>query len=431
MTRVVITGMEVATGFGLGVDAFWNGLVHGRNAIRPITRFDAATLPVAIGCDVPDFDYEAYAKQDPDFFYPLPESFANRFSLWTTHSALRSSGLDYRRWVDPTRVGVFLADRENSSIWQIRETAPCQVASAGGNPSMRRDRFVELLRDKQVLDRRARFDRDRISVIAQRRLGIEGPNVAIGTACASGNNAIGEAASYIHEGLIDIAVAGGAYELDLMAMVGFARLGALSTHPDPDTACRPFDKDRSGFVMASGAGVLVIESLQHALKRGAPILAEVSGFGGYCDAYRATDPHPEADGAYASIRRALTEARLDPSQIDYVAAHGTSTKLNDRTESIALKRALGQRAHEIPVSSTKSMVGHTIMAAGALQAVSAIKTMQTGLVHPTRNHVAGDETCDLDYVPGEARSCKVDAVLSNSFGFGGQNASVIFRRFES
>jgi 3-oxoacyl-[acyl-carrier-protein] synthase II len=253
--------------------------------------------------------------------------------------------------------------------------------------------------------------------------------LSLSTACASSSSTIGEALIRIRRGEIDSAIVGGAYNFDLHAMVGFTRLGALTTNPDPEYACRPFDADRSGFVMGSGCGILVLEELESARRRGAAILSEVTGYGACGDAFRATDPDPDANGIVRTIQACLASAQIGPDQVDYINAHGTSTKMNDFIETVGIKRVFGERARAIPVSSTKSMIGHSIMAAGALEGIASIKSIRTGIIHPTHNWQKGDPEMDLDYVPGAAREKSVRHVLSNNFGFGGQNVSLLFSAF--
>jgi 3-oxoacyl-[acyl-carrier-protein] synthase II len=430
MRQVVITGYEAASAFGIGHDVLWSGLVKNRNAIRPIDQFDASTFPVRIAGDVPAFDYDSFAKADLGLFHPLPESRCVRFSLVCAKQAIDMAGFDYRKWSSPDRVGVFIADRETGIAWYLDESAPLQMAClAPQKKEVQLDSYHRRLLATDALRKYRHMDPEKISVVVSKRMGIEGPNVGVGTACASGNDALGQAAQYISEGDMDIAVAGGAFELDLVGMIGFARLEALTFNPDPDSACRPFDRERNGFVMASGCGIVILEEKEHAKRRGARIFGELAGYGNCCDAYRATDPHPDAEGSYRALSGALRNARVRPEQVGYVVAHGTSTKLNDRTETIAIKRALGACAPNIPISASKSMIGHTIMAAGAIQAIIAMKLFETGLIHPTRNLQYPDPECDLNYVPDCAIEKHVEVIASNSFGFGGQNACLVFKRF--
>jgi 3-oxoacyl-[acyl-carrier-protein] synthase II len=272
-------------------------------------------------------------------------------------------------------------------------------------------------------------DEDSINHYVGRNYDITGPTLSISTACASSNSSIGEAFLKIQRGLLDIAICGGAYNFDIYAMIGFSRLGALSNNPDPETACRPFDKNRDGFVMGSGCGILILESLTNAQKRGADILAEISGYGYYSDAFRPTDPDPEAKGAVKTLEAALEMAGLNPEDIDYINAHGTSTKMNDKMETVSIKKVFKSYSYSIPVSSTKSMIGHSIMAAGALEGIACINSICQGVIHPTRNWKERDPELDLDYVPDNLREKKINHVISNNFGFGGQNVSIIYSRF--
>jgi 3-oxoacyl-[acyl-carrier-protein] synthase II len=428
MRRVVITGYEAVSGFGVGTSRLWAGLVSGSNAIRLIESFDSATLPIRIAGDVPTIPWQDLMAAGPLASIAVPESRSARMAVIATKHALEHAGLDFLAWPDPERVGLFIADRETSAAWYIEETAPLYAASLGSGGAVDYGTFFDLMRRNRALERYRELDPEKPALAVQSRFGIEGPNVSVGTACASSNDGIGQAAQHIRNGNVDIVLAGGVFDLDLIGMIGFTRLGALTPNPDPEQASRPFDKNRDGFVMGSGCGIVVLEEYEAARRRGATIFSEVAGYGNCCDAYRATDPHPDAEGAYRAILIAMREAGIGPREIGYVAAHGTSTKLNDRTETIAIKRALGEHAYRTPISASKSMIGHTIMAAGAIQAIIVCETFASGAVHPTRNMAERDPECDLDYVQAEARQSKVDVALSNSFGFGGQNSSLILRR---
>jgi len=262
--------------------------------------------------------------------------------------------------------------------------------------------------------------------------GIHGPALCLASACATGSNSIGEAAEFIRRGSVDVMICGGGESVvHPLALAAFSTMGAGShRNDDPQGASRPFDADRDGFVMGEGAGVLVLESLEHAQARGATIYAELAGYGTSCDAFHITAPDEEGFGASESMQAALDDGGLGPGDVDYINAHGTSTPLNDRIETLAIHRVFGKHAERIPVSSTKSMIGHLMGAAGAVEAIACIKTLETGTVHPTINYETPDPACDLDYVPNRARQCHPRTALSNSFGFGGHNATLIFRRWE-
>ena len=267
---------------------------------------------------------------------------------------------------------------------------------------------------------------ERVNQLVAKYYNIEGPQIIIGAACASSNIAIGEALSALFRKNLDIVITGGAYNFDLSGMIGFSRIGALTVNSDPDKACRPFDLKRDGFVMGAGAGILVMESIESAKKRNCKIHCKVSGFGTSTDAYRPTDPDPSARAAIKAMRSALEMANLNESSIDYINAHGTSTKMNDYTETKAIKEVFGQKAAKIPISSTKSMIGHSIMAAAAIEGIVCIKSIQVNMVHATRNYREKDPYLDLDYISDGPRSISVQHTLSNSFGFGGVNTCLIF-----
>ncbi|HEX2939323.1 MAG TPA: beta-ketoacyl-[acyl-carrier-protein] synthase family protein, partial [Ruminiclostridium sp.] len=370
-----------------------------------------------------------YKKQDSSLFARTPENKDVKSFFVAAFEALNQAGLDFRKFENTDRVGAFIADRDLNSINYVEKYAPLLQKCCRDDETFDYGKFYSLLSDSD-LDLDAFSDFESINHFFSRSYNITGPQLSTATACASGNTSIGEGFLKIKNGYIDYAVVGGAYNYDMSAMIGFTRLGALTVNPDPETASRPFDAERNGFVMSSGCGVLVLESLESALKRDAQILAEIKGYGYYSDAYRATDPDPEAVGSSRTIKACLKMAGLNPEDIDYINGHGTSTKMNDKTETIAIKNVFGDYAYKVPVSSTKSMIGHSIMAAAALEGIVCIKSINENVIHPTRNWRTRDPELDLDYVPNEPREKKVKNALSNSFGFGGQNASVVFSKFE-
>jgi 3-oxoacyl-[acyl-carrier-protein] synthase II len=307
---------------------------------------------------------------------------------------------------------------------------PCGGASPDG--SIDWSRFCELYdanREQRVLERRTPGS---VSTLISRRFAFHGPVMSVMTACAGGTQAIGDAARWIRLGRADVVLAGGAdSEIYPMGLASFCLLGALSRRNDtPEEASRPFDARRDGFVIGEGAGMLVLEELEHARARGATIIGEIAGFGSASDAYRVTDPHPDGDGAVAAMSRALGQAGLDPSDVGYINAHGTSTVANDRIETRAIRRLFGPHAERIAVSSTKSMIGHLTVAAGAVEAIATLLSLRHQAIHPTLNLTHSDPECDLDYVPEGARPVAIEAALSNSFAFGGQCATLAFRRFQ-
>lgn len=428
MKRVVVTGMGAVSPFGIGKETLWHKVLKQENAIRSIPEYQLKGDLVKIGAPLPKVDFNQYAELDNELFSRIPEDDDIQSFFLAAYEAVQQSGLDPRKLSNTSRIGSYIADRDISTDAYMSQIAPIMAKCTDGK-SFNRKKFYDLLAQNNVGKKVPYHDSDSINHFVSRAYKIRGPQLAIGTACASGNNAIGEAFVHIRQGRLDAILAGGAYNFSITGMIGFTRIGALTTNPDPETACSPFDNRRSGFVMGSGCGVLMLEELEHAKARGANILCEIKGYGAYSDAYRATDPDPEASGATRTIQAALDTAELNPEDIGYVNAHGTSTKMNDLSETRALKNVFGEHALKIPVSSTKSMIGHGIMAAGALEAIVCIESLRNNVVHGTRNWGERDPDLDLDYVPEVARDHRVDHILSNNFGFGGQNASVIFSRF--
>ncbi len=409
--RVVVTGMGVIAPVGLDVPALWNNLVAGRSGTGPITGFDASEFHVKIGAEVKDFDPEQWLERNQarklDRFC--------QFALAASQQAVDQSCLDVR--ANGEDVGVLISSgigglatlQEGAHI--LLEKGPMRVSP--------------LTATKMIADMAS----GQVSI----HYGAYGPNFCIVSACATGNNSIGEAFEIVRRGDAKVMITGASEAaLNPLGLSAFHRTGALSTrNDDGEHASRPFEKNRDGFVFGEGAGVLIIEELEFAQARGANILCEVAGYGASADAYHVTAPDENGMGATRSMRRALAKAGLTPDDVDYINAHGTSTQLNDKVETLAIKRVFGERAYQIPISSTKSMTGHLIGAAGAVEAVAAIQTILTGTVHPTINYETPDPECDLDYVPNTARRAPVKVALSNSFGFGGHNATLVFRAYEA
>ncbi|OUN01557.1 MAG: beta-ketoacyl-[acyl-carrier-protein] synthase II [Firmicutes bacterium ZCTH02-B6] len=407
--RVVVTGIGAITPLGIGKEALWDALARGVSGIGPITRFDASDYPTRFAGEVRDFDPAAFMDRKDarrlDRFI--------QYAWAATQMALTDAKLDPTK-VNGDRMGVIIG----SGIGGI-ETLEQQVrVLAERGP----DRVSPFLVPMMIPDMASGY----VSI----QVGAKAHNACTVTACASGSNAIGDAARVIERGDADIMITGGTEaSVTPVALAGFSAARALSTRNDaPEKASRPFDKERDGFVLAEGAGILVLESLEHAQARGAHIYGEVAGYGCTGDAYHITQPAPEGEGAYRAMQRALDDAQVSPDEIDYINAHGTSTEYNDYFETLAIKRALGEAAYRVPISSTKSMTGHLLGAAGAVEAIVCLLTMERGLIPPTINHEFPDPRCDLDYVPNEARPAKVDVAVSNSFGFGGHNAVLVFRR---
>ncbi len=423
--RVVITGVGVVSPHGCDPERLWSRLVAGVSAVAPIRRFDAAGFPTRIAAEVPD------DAVTPPAGSPAAERWDDldriaRFGLVAAAQAVRAAGL---AGAAPERVGVVMA--AGLGTYGHRELfAPCAAAAAAGAfaPAAFASRLAETLLPRSA-ERRTPGS---LPALIARQHGFAGPVMAVMTACSAGTQAIGDAARWIRAGAADVVVAGGAdSEIYPMGLASFCLLGALSRrNDDPAGASRPFDGDRDGFVLGEGAGCLVLEELDHARQRGAAVLAEVAGFGSACDAYRVTDPHPEGRGAELAMRRALADAGVDPAAVGYVNAHGTSTPANDRVETLALRRLFGERVGDLPVSSTKSMIGHLTVAAGAVEAIVTALTLARGTIHPTINQARPDPACGLDYVPNRSRpaGAGLDLALSNSFAFGGQCASLLLRR---
>jgi len=414
--RVVITGMGAVSPLGPTLDETWQGILAGRSGVGPISRFDASTFPVQFAAEVGGFSVEQYiTRRDTRRILSL----AAGFGLGAAKMAWGDAGIDGS--VDYDRVGVVLGgcltapSLRESGVW-------LRIAEDGVAPE-------KALEDPFAFVRRA--SHTGTSQIAS-EIGVRGPASSIYVACASGTQAIGTALNAVRRGEVD-AVLTGAYDsmVSEWYILLFALINALSRrNEDPERASRPFAGDRDGFVMGEGAAVLVLEEMTHAVARGADIYAEVLGYGSSLDAYHITDAPPDGEGAVAAITNALQDAGIAPQEIDYINAHGTSTRDNDVAETQAIKRVLGDHAYRTAVSSTKSMTGHLISAAGALEACLCVLAMRDGLLPPTINLDAPDPLCDLDYVPHEARRADVRVAMSNSFGFGGSNGVVILRQLQ-
>jgi len=411
MTRVVITGMGAITPLGNDVETFWRNVVAGRSGVGPITLFDASAMKTRIAAEVKGFDPEAWFGRKEA---RRMDRYA-QFALAATQQALQDARLDPAH-VDRERVGVILG----TGIGGIGALVQGVETLMTRGP----DRISPFMVPMMLADTAPGL----IAIV----YGFRGPNMAVVTACASGTNAIGEAVNLIRRGDADVVIAGGAEAAILpVAVAAFNVMGAISTrNEEPERASRPFDRTRDGFVMGEGAGILILERLEHARARGARIYAEVVGYGTSADAYHITAPLENGEGSALAMRRALADAGLSPRDIDYINAHGTSTPLNDKSETQAIKAVFGEAAYDVPISSTKSMIGHLLGAAGAVEAIVCIRAITDGVIPPTINYEHPDPECDLDYVPNVARRKPVRTAMSNSFGFGGHNACVIFRRYE-
>ncbi len=403
--KIVITGMGAVTPLGLTVEAFWEGLTNGRCGIGPITRFDTEKYPVKVAAEVKGFDPENYM----DGKRVDRTSMCTQFAIAAARMALESAGLLSARNA-PDRIGTVIAT--SGAIQHVVDTGELLKA--------RPTRINPLILSKVAPSM--------VSAIVGLEFGLKGPNSSLNSACASGNDALGTAMNMLRLGHADIIVAGGAEsQVNPLAIALTGRMGALSRETDPMKACTPFDLNRGGFVYGEGGAMLVLETLEHARKRGAHILAELAGVGWSFDAFNETEPNPEQEAV--AMSSAIKDAGLSQDDIDYINAHGTGTKFNDASETTAIKKVFGERAYRVPVSSNKSMIGHLACAAGAVEAVAAVMTLRHGIIPPTINYRTPDPDCDLDCVPNEARRQPVNVCLSDSFGMGGQNCCMVLKRF--
>jgi 3-oxoacyl-[acyl-carrier-protein] synthase II len=409
--RVVITGLGAVTPLGIGVEPFWRGLIAGQSGIDRMTLTDPSNYPCQVAGEVRGFD--------PLHFMEAKEarrmSRATQFAVAAAKMAIEDSGIDLSS-EDLTAIGVILGT--GTTAFPETEAGARTMLSKGG---MRLSPFFVPI----VLPN---MPACQVSI----QFGLRGYNSTITTACAASTQSIGEAYETICRGDADIVLSGGAEApICELGLAGFSVMRALSTHnDDPPKASRPFDATRNGFVPGEGAGIVVLEELQHAMARGARIYAEVAGYASSSDAYHVTAPDPDGDGAAQAMALAVADAGLRPEDIDYINAHGTGTPLNDAVETKAIKRVFGDHAYKLAISSTKSMIGHLLGGAGGVEAVATVLSVYHGIVHPTINLHNPDPECDLDYVPNEARVMRVRAAMSNSFGFGGQNACLVIKAFE-
>jgi 3-oxoacyl-[acyl-carrier-protein] synthase II len=409
MTDVVITGIGLVTPLGVGVDAFWSGLMEGRSGAGPITRFDASELPVRIACEAHDFEPTSHLSPRE---IPRMDRYT-QLAVVSAALAVENAGLEPEK-LPPLRVGVIAG----SGIGGLETIEQEHDNLKRGGP-----RRVSPFMVPKLMPNGA------AGMIAM-RFGFQGPNYAPASACATGAHAIGEAFRWIREGRVDVMLAGGSEAaITPLAVAAFTRMGALSRrNDDPTAASRPFDAERDGFVFGEGAAILVLESAEHARSRGAVPIARISGYAATADAFHVTQPDPEGRGAVAAMTLALEDAHRNPDEIDHINAHGTSTPYNDKTETLAIKSALGNEAKRVAIVSTKSQTGHLLGAAGAVEAAAIALAIDGGVIPATRNLENPDPECDLDYVPEGPREMPVDVALSNSFGFGGQNACLILEK---
>lgn len=409
--RVVITGLGAVSPVGNDVSSMWNNIVAGNSGITTVTRVNKDDFPATVAAEVKDFDPASFMeKKDArkmDRF--------TQYAVAASKMAIEDAKLDINESI-ANRVGVWIGsgiggmETYEEQHNKFKERGYKRVSPF----------FVPML----IPDMAA----GQVSI----QLGAKGINSCTVTACASGANSIGDAFKVIQRGDADYMITGGTEApITNMAFAGFSSMKALSSNPDPKTASRPFDKNRDGFVMGEGAGILILESLEAALERGATIYGEIVGYGSTGDAYHVTAPAQGGEGAARAMQQAIDDAGIETADVDYINAHGTSTDLNDKFETMAIKEVFGGHAYKVPISSTKSMTGHLLGAAGGIESVIAIKSITSSIVPPTTNYEAPDEECDLDYVPNEARKQEVNVVMSNSFGFGGHNAALIFKKYEA
>jgi 3-oxoacyl-[acyl-carrier-protein] synthase II len=403
--------MGAVTPLGDSVDEYWKSLVKGKSGIGPMTLADPTEYPCKVAGEIPDFDPGTYIN-------PREARRMARFSQTAVAAAalaFEDSGINLSS-EDEERMGVVMGNG-NGGFPTTEDNARTLFKRGGMKVS---PYFIPMILPNMA------------AANVSRLFGLKGYTSTVITACAAGTQGIGEAAEAIRRGAADVVLGGGCEAgICQLGLGGFNVIKALSrSEVPPEKASRPFDANRDGFVPAEGAAILILESLEHALGRGAEILAEVSGYGVSSDAFHAVQPDEDGAGAARAMRWAIEDAGMQPSDIDYINAHGTSTPKNDMVETLAIKTVFGEGAYEVPISSTKSMIGHALGGAGALEAVACIKTIRDGIIHPTINYETADPDCDLDYVPNKARKAQINTVLSNSFGFGGQNACVVFRAFE-
>ncbi len=432
--RVVITGMGWVTPLGHDLQTVWQRLLAGQSGIAPIRNFDARAFPTTFAAEVKDYQFPAalaaggrHKNISRATFFVLDAA----MQAWT-QAALPEPRSPQHARLDPFQIGTYLGSGEGSLAF---DTFTRNALSSWNRQAEQLDMPTWGRLAMQSFNAMAEIEQEPALPINHLSLEFNacGPSLNCLTACAASTQALGEATEIIRRGDAQIMISGGAHSMiHPFGVTGFNRLTALSTFNDnPRGACRPFDATRSGFVIGEGAGVLILENLTHALDRAAPILAEVVGYGSSADAYRVTDQHPEGRGAVMAINEALKDAGLTAADIDYINAHGTGTKENDSTETHAIKVAFGDQAKHVPISSIKSMMGHLIAAAGAVEAITCVLALRDQILPPTANYSVPDPECDLDYVPNSPRPAKVRTVMSNSFGFGGQNDTLIIRQFEA
>jgi len=426
--RVVVTGMGAIAPLGHSAEENWQGMLAGKSGIRTISLFDASQFPTQIAGEVRGFNAAALVDRDPAL---LDATRSTLFAIHAAEEALAQSGLDFSR-TDPGRCGIYFGAGDSGIDFE--PFVECIADSLGQNGEViDKARYLAASSEKMNGLRELETQPFMTAVHLARRFGISGPVSTCLTACAASSQAIGEGAEWIRRGDADVVMSGGSHSMIYpLGIAGFSLLTALSTRNDaPEKASRPFDKKRDGFILAEGAGVLILEERQHALRRGAKVFGEIAGYGCTSDAYRLTDMDPEGRGAMRAMVMAMNKAGFSHEQIDYINAHGTSTRINDVIETRAIKSAMRESAARVPVSSIKSMLGHMIAAAGVLEIIACLLAIRDSVLPPTINYEERDPECDLDYIPNHKRGACVRHVLSNSFGFGGQNICLAVKKHEA
>ncbi len=431
--RVVVTGMGWITPLGDEIETVWRRLLNGDSGIAPTTLFDASTFPTTFSAEVKSFDLA-------DYLGPETERHAHasrnaRFALAAASIAWTHARMPACRELDPTRVGIYLGSGEGPIDFEhfvAASVAAWDPEANGGRGDLDARRWAEIAAEQLTPVLEFEQDPNMSAGHIACLFNAQGPTFNTLTACAASTQAMGEATNLIRRGDADVVISGGTHSMiHPLGVTGFNRLTALSTRNDTCvTASRPFDRTRDGFVLGEGAGIVILEELEHARRRGAAPLAEVVGYGSTADAFRITDIHDEGRGGIAAMHLALRDAGLQPTDIDYISAHGTGTEENDKIESLAIGAVFGDFAKKVPISSIKSMMGHLIAAAGAVELITCILAIRDGVIPPTTNYQTADPNCPFDYVPNQSRQREVRTALSNSFGFGGQNDTLVVKRFD-
>ena len=427
--RIVITGIGWVTPLGTGIDPVWKRLLAGESGVAPTTIFDASTFPTQFSAEVKDFELKDFLNEHYDDYKHCARNAG--FALAAAEMAWTNAGLNGSTGVDPEMVGVYLGGGEGPIDFDN-----FVAAALAGWDTERREldsvRWAEAALERLSAVVELEQDPNCAAGHIACRFNARGPNFDTLTACAASTQAIGEAMCMIRRGDADAMITGGTHSMiHPLGVTGFNRLTTLSTRNDSClTASRPFDRTRDGFVIGEGAGILILEEIENARRRGAPILAEVAGYGSTADAFRVTDMHESGRGAIAAMSAALEDAGVQPADVDYISAHGTGTEENDKTETLAIRTLFGDHARTVPISSIKSMMGHLIAGAGAVELITCLLAIRDQIAPPTSNYANPDPNCDLNYVPNQASPCAIRIALSNSFGFGGQNDTLVVRAVE-